>query len=94
MPNLKSAKKRLRKSQRAEARNMPVKSEVRTRRRQFMEAAAGGDKEAADQAYRTYCSALDKAAKIDVIKKNTAVRRKARAANRLRELAGSEAPSA
>jgi small subunit ribosomal protein S20 len=87
MPNIKSAKKRLRTSQEAYGRNVGVRSRVKTQRRNFMEAVAENDKERSDKAYRVYCSVLDKAAKSNVIKKNTAQRRKARAADKLRAMA-------
>ena len=44
------------------------------------------DKEAATKAYQKYCSILDKSAKRGIITKNTANRRKARAAERLKTL--------
>ena len=50
----------------------------------FMESAAGDNAEASQTAYKTYCSVLDKAAKGGIIARNTAIRRKSRAANRLR----------
>ncbi len=86
MPNLKSAKKRMLTAAKAHDRNAPVKTRVRTCRRKFMEAAATENVEVASEAFKAYCSALDKAAKKDVIKKNTAVRRKTRAANMVRGL--------
>jgi ribosomal protein S20 len=49
-------------------------------------AVAAKEKAAADQIYREYCSLMDKSAKKGVIKKNTATRRKARAADMIRAL--------
>jgi small subunit ribosomal protein S20 len=87
MPNLKSAKKRMRQTVTRTARNASVRTRIRTARRAFFEAAEQGDKEASEAAFRSYCSVLDKAAKTRLIKRNNAIRRKNRAAARLRALA-------
>jgi small subunit ribosomal protein S20 len=87
MPNIKSAKKRMRTSENAHARNRAAKSRLTTFRQQVYEAAEAGDRGKAESAYRTYCSALDKAARHGAIKKNNANRRKSRAARKLAELA-------
>ncbi len=87
MPNIKSAEKRMRQSARLNARNRSVKARIATNRRQFFEAVAGGKKEDSMQAFRVYASALDKAAGKGIIKKNTADRRKARAAAHLVKIA-------
>ena len=87
MPNLKSAKKRMRKTEKQYEHNVQVRTRVKNARRVMLEAVDAGDAEAVDKAYRAYCSVLDKAAKKGIIKKNTAVRRKTNAANGLRKLA-------
>ncbi len=84
MANIKSAEKRNRTAEKSRQRNQAVRSGIRTARRQFMEVAEGADAAVKDGLFRTYCSVLDKAVKYGVIKKNTAVRRKTRAANRIR----------
>ena len=84
MPNLKSAKKRMRSNVTCHARNLAVRTKVKNTRRKFMEAAESQDKTVMESSFREYCSALDKAAKKKVIKKNNAIRRKRCAANRLR----------
>ena len=86
MPNLKSAKKRMRQNVVRYDRNVQVRTRVKTARRSMMEALEAKDAEAGETAFRSYCSVLDKAAKAGVIKKNTAVRRKTNAANGLRKL--------
>lgn len=86
MPNLKSAKKRMRVSERQRKENYSVRSRVRRARNRFLTALAGEDKDLMQKEYSEYCSILDKAAKRNVLKKNTAVRYKARAGNRLRAL--------
>jgi small subunit ribosomal protein S20 len=87
MPNLKSAKKRMRQNVVRHDRNVQVRTRIKTARRSMMEALAADDAEAGAAALRSYSSVLDKAAKVGVIKKNTAVRRKTNAANGLRKIA-------
>ena len=87
MPNIQSAKKRLRRAERQREANAPFKTRVRTARRKFMESLDADGDEARAAAFSSYCSCLDKAAKRGVIRKNTAVRRKSRAAARLRKAA-------
>lgn len=86
MPNLKSQKKRMRSDEVKRVQNQGVRTRVKTARRKMMEATAAGEAEATTVAFREYCSVLDKAAKKGLVKKNTAVRRKARAAAKLREI--------
>ena len=87
MPNLKSAKKRMRQNEVRRARNQQVRTRIKNARRAVAEALDAQDTEAGQNAYRAYCSVLDKAAKAGVIKKNTAIRRKTNAANNLRKIA-------
>ena len=87
MPNLKSAKKRMRQNEVRRDRNQQVRTRIKNARRAMMAALTEKDAEVGDVAFRAYCSVLDKAAKSGVIKKNTAVRRKTNAANNLRKIA-------
>jgi small subunit ribosomal protein S20 len=87
MPNIKSAKKRMRSSEKQRVGNLAVKTKVKTGRRKTREVLTGGAAETAAQAVRDYSSVLDKAVKRGIIKKNTAIRRKKRANNALRKLA-------
>jgi small subunit ribosomal protein S20 len=84
MPNIKSAAKRVKTAAKAHARNVAAKSKLKTLKKAFVAAA---DAEKGPEAYAAYCSALDKAAKHGIIPKNTAVRKKGRAAARLRKAA-------
>lgn len=86
MPNIKSAKKRLLQNERSRKQNSAYKSRMRTARRKFLAAVEAGEQETAKTTYADYCSALDKAAKRNVIKKNTAIRSKRRGAEKLRSL--------
>ena len=87
MPNLKSAKKRMRQNVVQYDRNVQVRTRVKSARRSMMEALEAKDAEAGQAALKTYSSVLDKAAKAGIIKKNTAIRRKTNAANSLRKIA-------
>jgi len=86
MPQVKSAKKRLKQNEAAAKRNSSYKSRMRTSKKSFLEAVEAGDKEKATEAYAAYCSALDKAVKRNVIKRNTSTRSKRRGAEALRSL--------
>ena len=85
MPNIKSAVKRVKQSENNRAKNRAVKSKISTARRPIIEGVA--DKEQMKKAVAEYASTLDKAVKQGVIKKNTANRRKSRAAKRLAKMA-------
>ncbi len=87
MPNIKSAKKRMRSSEKRRVGNMTVKTKVKSVRRKTREVLTAGVVETSEQAVREYSSVLDKAVKRGVIKKNTAIRRKKRAVAALRKLA-------
>ena len=87
MPNIKSAKKRMRSSEKRRVGNMTAKTQVKTVRRKTREVLVAGVAETSEQAVREYSSVLDKAVKRGVIKKNTAIRRKKRAVSALRKLA-------
>lgn len=85
MPNIKSAVKRVKQSEKNRAKNRTVKSKINTARRPVLEGVAS--KEEMKKAVAAYSSTLDKAVKQGVIKKNTADRRKSRAAKRLAAMA-------
>lgn len=77
MPHTKSQAKRDRQAIASRARNRAIRSELKTRARQVDEAAASGDREAAEQALRIAQKRIDQAVAKGVLKKNTANRRKA-----------------
>lgn len=83
MPNIKSAMERVRRSEKARQRHQAIKARVTSTRRKTFATLAGTDGAQAQALYRQYCSVLDKAAKHGTIKRNTAIRRKRRAAARL-----------
>lgn len=67
----------------ATRKNKAVRAEITTVRRAAMEVLGGKETEVAKKVFSRYCSVLDKAAKRGVIGRNTAIRRKRRASQRL-----------
>ena len=76
----KSALKRCRTSEANRKVNAANKSHLNKARHQFLEVIAAGDKAKAAEAFKAFCSILDKTAKKGAISKNAASRRKSRAA--------------
>ena len=72
MAHSQSAKKHLRQTKKRTATNKTQKSRMRTLVKKAASVATSGDKEAADKAVRLASSALDRAAKKNVIHKNAA----------------------
>ena len=86
MPNIKSAKKRVKVSEKKNLRNRVVKSGVRTAVKKF-DAAVATDAASAATVLSDTTSAIDKAAAKGVMHKNAANRKKARLAKRLTKAA-------
>ena len=86
MPNIKSAKKRVKVSEKKNLRNRIVKTGVRTSLKKF-ESAVNADAAAANTQLSATASAIDKAVAKGVIHKNAANRKKARLAKRLNKAA-------
>jgi len=79
MANIKSQIKRNRQNVKRRLRNRTVRSEINTRTKNALNAAADGDDpRVAEQALRLAQKRIDKAATKGVIHKNTAARRKSR----------------
>lgn len=76
MPNIKSAKKRVKVTKVRDARNQAARSELKTILKKFDAVVAGEDKSAVESAYRTAVKALDKAAAGKLIHKNKAANKK------------------
>jgi small subunit ribosomal protein S20 len=64
-------------------RNKGVRSRLKTLGKRFTDAADGGDRDAAEEAYRVAARAVDQAAAKGVIHKNKAANQKSRLAKRL-----------
>jgi len=78
VPNTKSAKKRLRQSEKRRLRNRHYKGQMRSSIKQARKAIEAGDWETAEEMLRRAYKAIDKAASKGVIHKNNAARKKAR----------------
>ena len=78
MPNIKSAKKRLRQNVVIRERNRAARSVVRNRIKALLKMLRAGDIEAAEKQYRSVCSALDRAAARKLWHKNNTSRKKSR----------------
>jgi small subunit ribosomal protein S20 len=86
MPTSKSAKKRMKTAEQRRVANRAVKAKIRTLRGKFLKAIEAGDAEAAAQGYNAFSSAMDKAAKKNILKANTVARYKSRAAHKIKAL--------
>jgi small subunit ribosomal protein S20 len=86
MANTPSQIKRNRQNEKARLRNKAVRSRLKTFTRRFHAAAEGGDRDAAEVAYREAAREYDKAASKGVIHRNTAANRKSGMAKQLRSL--------
>ena len=87
MAHTQSAKKRIRQTIARTAINRSTMSRVRTLRKKVAAAVAAQDKEAAVAAYNTFASAIDKAAKKNIVPANRAANYKSTAAKAVATLA-------
>ena len=87
MPNIKSAKKRVKVIQTKTLRNQMVKSALKTYTKKFEVALASGDKAIASQAMSLVTKKIDQAVAKGIMKKNTASRRKSKMAVALNKIA-------
>jgi len=78
MPITKSAKKALRQNIRRRKRNLQRKAELKSVIKQYKKLIAAGEKEKAKECLSQVYKKLDKAAKVNLIKKNKAARLKSR----------------
>ncbi len=88
MANIKSQMKRNRQNEKRRVHNKSLRTELKTRAKQAMEAAEQGDAAAAEAALRLAQKRIDMAAAKGVLHKNAAARRKARLTKRVRTLLG------
>jgi small subunit ribosomal protein S20 len=87
MPNIESARKRVRQSAKRNTRNRAVKSTVSTARKTLLEAIETGNKAEAGKLFMAYAADLDKSVKKGILKFNNASRKKSRIQLRLNALA-------
>ncbi len=87
MPNIKSAKKRVKVIEKKTLRNQMIKSALKTAIKRFEVAAASHDAAATTAAYRYAVKKLDQAVAKGVLHKNTASRKKSQMALKLKAIA-------
>ena len=80
MPNIKSAKKRVKTTEDRTLRNKMIKSDMKTAIKKLDAAIVEGNKEAIDTTFRDAVKTVDQATAKGVLKKNTASRKKAQMA--------------
>lgn len=86
MPNIKSAKKRVKVIKKKTLRNQMIKSQLKTAIKKF-EASLKQGQAAASDAYKVVVKKTDQAVAKGILHKNTAARRKSQYANMLNKLA-------
>jgi len=86
LPNIESAKRRVRVEEKANLRNRVIKSELKTVAKKFAAAVAAGDKEAVAALSKEYEGALDSAAIKGVLHRNNADHKKAQIAKAVSSL--------
>ena len=87
MPNIKSAKKRVKVTATKTLRNKMFKSQMKTTIKKFHSAVESGDKAAAAEAYKAAVVVVDKAAKRNIIHKNAAAHKKSQFSVALNKMA-------
>lgn len=86
LPNIKSAKKRVKVIKTKTLQNQMIKSALKTQIKKFEAVAATGDKAAATEAFNVTVKKIDQATAKGVLKMNTAARRKSRIAGILNKI--------
>jgi small subunit ribosomal protein S20 len=87
MPNIKSAAKRAKQAEVRRLRNRSTNSAIASVRRSLVAAVESKNKAEATQAFNAFASILDKSVKRGIVPKNTADRKKSRAAAMLKKMA-------
>jgi small subunit ribosomal protein S20 len=86
MPNTKSAKKQLRKDNKRTAQHLPIKEELKKTLKKTHKSIETGNKEEVNKLKQEATKAIDKAAKMKVIKKDTADRYKSRLQKKINKI--------
>ena len=86
MPNIASAKKRLRQNIATRERNRASRSFVRNRCKNVIKAVRAGSVEEADRLFREAVKALDQASSKRIVHRNAAARKKSRLSAMIRKL--------
>ena len=86
MPNIKSAKKRVKVAEAKNLRNRMFKSQLKTTIKKFDAAATEGNKENAEAAYKAAVKSVDRAVSKGLLHKNNAARKKSSMASKMNAL--------
>ena len=86
MANTKSAEKAARQAEKHRARNVALRSRMRTAVRNVTTAISGGDREAAQGSYQKAVPVIDSLVSKQIIHRNKAARHKSRLAARIRAM--------
>ena len=86
MPNIKSARKRVRQANKRRMHNKHLRSRLRTHIKGVLSAIQSGDREAATEAYKAAVPVIDSIADKGIIHKNKAARHKSRLNAHIRAL--------
>ena len=78
MPNIQSAKKRMRQNTKRRTANRMKKAAIRTYEKKIRGFVETKEVDKANEAYKTFSSLIDRAAKSNIVHKNTAGRKKSR----------------
>ena len=87
MANIKSARKRARQSEKTRKHNMGLRSLMRTKIKNVVNACDAGDKDAAIAAYKDAVPVIDRMINKGIVNKNKAARHKSRLNKRIKALA-------
>lgn len=87
MPNIKSAKKRVKVTETKTLQNKMFRSSLKTMIKKYTAALNSGDKEAAGAAYKAAVKKIDQAAAKGIISKNAAARKKSQFTLKLNKMA-------
>ena len=93
MPNIKSAKKRMRQNIKAREQNRSKKAEIRTYEKKLRKAVEQNNEPAAVEAYKKFSSSIDKATKTNLVHKNNANRKKSRLSVLVKKVQGKAEPA-
>jgi len=83
MPNTKSAMKELRKTKKRTVHNLRIKRKIRDMAKDILKAVEVNDLDTAKKIFPEFQKTVDKAAKVNIIKKNAAARKKSRLNKRI-----------
>ena len=86
MPNIKSAKKRVKVAEAKALQNKMLKSALKTSMKKYEAAVAAGDKAVAAETYKTAVKKLDQAVAQGLLHKNNAARKKSQFTVKLNQL--------